>query len=502
MLTGLFGRKSDHPMAEMKSAQALLAELPRNDPRKMLMELTEWMESVGTHEGFRPEHQYAVLNLLDETAQSPLRRLSREYFAPHELERIQESRLWLLLGNWSLHAADAYLGLFERCRNGDQGGLKASMPLLAVRAVHVLTERLKYLSAHYGPTEPALWGRIAAVYRYAESTQSLDQPVELYPGVNAGTTVRAELVRLLGWHGCGISSLSPLFMHLTERIVARYADSLTLGPQQSSDSLFSFDLASPSAPLRVKASPGLQASTRFIGMTGLRPRLEGLLGELAKNSVPQELGLNGDYPPEAVRAAAQYLLDYLNDPPLRRSPRRNFQVGLTVANGFDTLIASARSEGGEDARLEHWEIEDISASGFRTVLMPPRGEGIRIGSLIGIQPDGVAHWGAAVVRRLMRDDAHCLHVGAEMLAPRLAGVELEGALHGEGRYALWLQAKSAEPDGEARLLMQADTFSMLRSLPIRLAGKNYLLLPIELDEKGRDYDLARFRVIEQEAAED
>jgi len=48
--------------------------------------------------------------------------------------------------------------------------------------------------------------------------------------------------------------------------------------------------------------------------------------------------------------------------------------------------------------------------------------------------------------------------------------------------------------------MKADTFSPHRSLQTRLDGKNYLLIPILLQEKGDDYDLVRFRLIEQESS--
>jgi len=47
--------------------------------------------------------------------------------------------------------------------------------------------------------------------------------------------------------------------------------------------------------------------------------------------------------------------------------------------------------------------------------------------------------------------------------------------------------------------MKADTFSASQSLKIELGEKKYLLIPTGLQEKGLDYDLAKFKVIEQEA---
>lgn len=504
MFSSLFGKKSDHPLADMKSAVALLEELPKNDAHKMLMELTEWVESVGDNADFRLDHQFAVLRLLDEAAQSCVRKLAREYYVPQELTKFQENRLWLMLCNWSQHAANAYMAVFDRYCGGDKGAsaIKAQLPLLAARTAYALNGYLKYVSAHYGPTDPSLWGKVARLYRHAEQQQYLDTRIELYPGVTEGATVRCELARMLGWYGCGIGALSPLYMHLTERIVGQYCSSVTLDARQSADSLFCFDLDHPSAPLRINAGARVQPSTRFVGVAAMQQKLDGLLKELAKNVVPQELNLGGNYAANAVREAAQYLLDYLRDPPLRRSPRRGINVSLKVANGFGRLLES--TDVGLNFNAEqslHWEVVDISVGGFRTVIPAQGADGIRIGSLIGMQPDGVPHWGAAVVRRLMRDDTNRLHVGVEILANQVAGVMLKGGVLEGGQYALWLPAKPGESSGEIRLLMKADMFSAQRSLQTSLGGKNYLLMPVKLEERGVDYDLARFRSVEQESGE-
>jgi hypothetical protein len=113
-----------------------------------------------------------------------------------------------------------------------------------------------------------------------------------------------------------------------------------------------------------------------------------------------------------------------------------------------------------------------------------------------------------MVRRLLRDDAKDqLRVGAEILSNQVVGVVLNhnrvpgGAIE-NGQPALWLCAKQNDPAGEAQLLMKADTFTPGRSLQIRMDGKNYLLMPNGLQEKGLDYDLAKFRFVVQEASED
>jgi len=50
-------------------------------------------------------------------------------------------------------------------------------------------------------------------------------------------------------------------------------------------------------------------------------------------------------------------------------------------------------------------------------------------------------------------------------------------------------------------MMKVATFSLRHSLQTRFNDKNQLLLPVRLEEQGMDYDLARFRVVEQEDGE-
>jgi len=506
MLSGIFGRKSDHPMADLKSAQALLDDLPRNDAYKCLMELSEWIESSAGNAGFRPEHQFAVLCLLDETARPYARKLARDYFTPQELNKFQENRLWLVLGSFHRHAAKAYCTVFDRYCGGDKGAaaLRAQLPVLMARAIHAMTGQLKYLCAHYGPVDKAVWNDLARIWRHAEQQQYLDTPVTLYPGAAGGTTVKAELGRLLGWYGCGINTLKPLYMHLTERIVGQYCQDIGVGAQQDADSLFSFDLDHPAAPSGVRQGAAAQPSLRFIGLAGMQPKLAALIKALEKGIVPESLNLGGTYDAEPVREAAQYLLNYLSAPPARRSARRGIRIGLNVVSGFDKIIertdVALNFSNGLPA---YWGVEDISASGFRTVLPELGADGIRIGSLLGVQPEGVSHWGVAVVRRLMRDEANQLHAGAQMLTNQIVGVTLSQSGGGggfeDGQPALWLQARPGDSPAEAQLLMKAGAFSVHRSLLTRMNGKKYLLIPGKLQEKGADYDLASFRAIEQEA---
>jgi len=504
MLAGIFGKRSDHPLADARSVQELLENLPKNDAHKSLMELTELIELVTENTEFKLDHQFAVLRMIDEAAQPYARKLAREYFTPFEINKFQENRLWLVLGNYFRQAANAYYSAFNRFCNAEKGSntIKPQVPLLTARAVHALICQLKYVCARYGQIDNTIWASLAQLYKHAEQLQYLDTPVRLYPGMISSTSVKCEVGSLLVWYDSGLSALSPLYIHLTERIVAQYCSTIDIHAEISQHSRLSFDLSRPAEPTRINMGATTHPAMRFIGMPTMQAKMEHLMKTLKKNIVPDDINIGGSYEAEVLREAVQHLLTYLIAPPVRRNARRMANVTLNVVNGFDKVVgrSDARLQNGEQDQA-HWITEEISVGGFSSAL-PAGSDSIGIGSLLGIQPEGVSHWGVAVVRRLLRDDVNQLHAGAEILANQVDIVFLNqnGGELGDGQPALWLYAKQGALSGGIQLLlMKADTFSSSRSLKIQLDGKSYLLIPTGLQEKGLDYDLAKFKLIEQEA---
>jgi hypothetical protein len=239
---------------------------------------------------------------------------------------------------------------------------------------------------------------------------------------------------------------------------------------------------------------------RFLAVPTMQARLEDLLKVLKKNIVPDDINLGGSFDAEVIIEPLQHLLTYLIAPPVRRNARHMANVTLNVVNGFDEVFERSNTSASSGEATAHWLTQEISVGGFSSIL-PPRSEGIGIGSLLGIQPEGVSHWGVAVVRRLSRDGQGLLHAGAEILSNRITAVNLSqsGGQFGDDQKALWLYAKQGEQNsGMQLLLMKADTFSSAQSLKIKLDEKNYLLIPAGLQERGLDYDLAKFKRIVQE----
>lgn len=504
----IFGKKSDHPLADIKSVQQILADVPKNDALNAVQELAGWIESiVELADEFRLDHEFAVLRMFDEAAQPHVRKLLRDYFAVQPLSKFQENRLWTVLNDFYAQSELAYLDVLARYRNGGRGasGIKAELAVLGARGIAALSGRLKLAAARYALVEPALWGHLADFYGHAEANGYQNNALALYAGVSGNTSITQEFAALLAWYGVSAGVQNPLQEHITERLISYASKGLRLDAQYNGNGLFVFDLSQPTPPMRMASESTLHPALRFLSVVDALTQLRGLLKSIDKGIVPDDVNFCGaSYETELVRDILRRLIDNLSQPlPTRRNPRRKINVNLKVANGFFKMLEQT------DVGLnfnhdsgEIWDVEDISATGFRVVIPAARADGVKIGSLIGSKPENVQHWGAGIVRRLSRDENNNLHIGVEVLSTQIVGMYVVNRVHGadeEAQVALYLN-RPADTSGEAWLLLKPDVFAPNRSLKMALGGKGYLLLPLSLVESGDDYDLARYRRMEQDAA--
>ena len=510
-MLGIFGKRSDHPLADIKSAQKVLEDIPKNDALNTVQELTSWIESIlELAEDFRLDHEFAVLRMFDDAAQPHVRKLLRDYFAMQPVSKFQENRLWTVLNGFYMQSELVYYDVLVRFRNGGRGasGVKPDLALLGARGIAALTGRLKMAAARYALVEPVLWKHLAEFYGHAETNSYQDDAVALYPGIPGNTSPRQEFAALLVWYGVSSGVQNPLQEHISERLISYASKGLQVDGQYNANALFVFDLAQPTPPMRVASDATLHPALRFFSVVEELKQLVSLGKTLEKGIVPDDVNLCGaKYDVELVRDILRKLVDNLTQPlPTRRNPRRKINVNLKVANGFFKMLEQA------DVGLnffnpdtaEIWDVEDISATGFRSVIPAAQVDGIKIGSLIGSKPENVPNWGAGIVRRLSRDEKNNMHIGVEVLSTQIVGISLTDRMEADDadiQIALYLN-RPADASGEAWLLMRPDTFSPNRSLNMELGGKGYLLLPLALVEGGDDYDLARYRRMEQETSHD
>lgn len=310
------------------------------------------------------------------------------------------------------------------------------------------------------------------------------------------------LAGVLVWHAAGDGSLNPVDLRIAKRLSIYLSNLFSLSEQCQEDSIFTFDLNNPSAPVRVKEGGTMYPpGSRFIGVTGATRQLDNILKTLGKNLVPDELNLGVAYSAGEVTGVAQRLAAFCQmRQPVRRPPRRKINMKVSVLNGFFNMIEETNVDLNlNDPSSDGWEVEDISANGLRCVLREGRTSNVKIGSLVGLQPEKALHWGVGIVRRLRRDAQNNLNIGIRILSNKVSSVVLHGhdGLSADTDHSALL-LEGARDQSESLLLVKQDIFSPNQSPTMAQDGKSFLLLPVALVERGVDFDLVRYRKMAQE----
>ena len=132
--------------------------------------------------------------------------------------------------------------------------------------------------------------------------------------------------------------------------------------------------------------------------------------------------------------------------------------------------------------------------GFGAAIDNLRGEWLKVGSLISMQPEGGENWVLGVVRRFVKDSETHANVGIQTLARQASSVQL---MPRASTYASadipGIRLPEDRNAGEVRLVLPVATFDVRESLEYTGGGKRFLLTPIELVEAGSDFEIARYR---------
>lgn len=501
---GFFDKKPDHPLADIETTQQLIHDLPKSDALKSLLEISDWFESVGEISGFRADQRFEIVQLLDDAARPYLARLAREYYGGTPLATFQETRIRAAFNNYYARVAQAYHRLLTDHENNSKGSaaLKVYLPLITVRGMHALQGLMKCAAARYEKIAPDIWRQLAGFYSHAESHKYADTPVKLYADIVFDVTVLRKFLIVLMWYAPVASRMDPVRIHIAEKLAEHWGEHFLVSPHITPDSVLSFNLAQPDTPERISGNAVTHANMRFLSAAGVGPHIERLFKTLEDNVVPDELALDGLFGAAVVADVVRSLSTFwINPPPVRRHARHQVKVRLGVVRGFENIVTHVAA--GSVPSKTSWDAEDISAAGFSCVLQAKNVEDIGVGSLIGIQPEKIPYYGVGVVRRINRDKLGNLHVGIEMLSNQVDYAPLRIKHDNDGNIQQGLFLKSLQDQkGQARLLLGRDDFSMNHSLYTQYEGNDCLLIPVTLLENGLDFELASYRMIIEEAADE
>jgi hypothetical protein len=206
------------------------------------------------------------------------------------------------------------------------------------------------------------------------------------------------------------------------------------------------------------------------------------------------------------------VLDHLalcwsSQPPERKAPRHRVKSRVTITYGFDGVLA-ALDPGGEalfdPEKIESWIVENVSAGGFGALVPQLRGDWLKIGRLLGLQPEGGSNWIIGVVRRFQRDASQQGAVGNQTLgrAAQPARVKLVSGQIGpspDAETAILLNPIGSA--AETQILLRSDVLLPGQNLQLEQERKTYLLLPTGGMERGDDYDLVRCRAMVRDSGD-
>lgn len=503
MLNIFGGGKPDHPMSDLKEAHKILDELPANDAHRALEELGNWLDSVSSTEGFKAELRAQLLLQIDEAAQQHVRKLVRDYISSTRPSRFQEGRLWGAIHGYWRQAALAFAICVEAYGAGLKGaeGYKGNIALLTVRALRALAQQMRWQYMRYGPFEESLWGAVAKIYALAENKKYARNKVTCYAGIPGESSPEQEFLRAVMLASSSPDSLLPVEIELLERLIAHFSASFTLALEQQPDIAYWIDLATSQPPLRIARPPQHAPTLRFFAAGRAMQDLDELLTKVkSTNIVPASVNLGGAYEAAMVLDVLRHLTLYWSSkPPERKHPRHRVKTRLAVGHGLDGVLGAlgaSVSMDFESAATESWIVENVSAGGFGASIPQIKGEWLKIACLLAMQPEGGTNWVLGIVRRFNRESPQQGSVGIQTLARTMESVQLRAQGNAEaGEVCVLLDSQGVITAADAYILMRSGVFVPGQNMEIEYQGKQIMLLPQGVTERGDDYELAKYRVM-------
>lgn len=488
----LFGGGADHPMRNPKEAKRILDALPADDV-KALEELSHWLESVSTVDGFKPPERAALLIAVDDAAQPRQRKLSREYAAAARPSKYQENRLWTQLHEYWKQAALAFGRMLDVAAQAPKAVDPKTTAIVATRSMRAAAQQIKWQHMRYGPFDPAVWGMINKVYAFCEARGFADGKLVPYPS-GSESSPRLEFAKALMFNASSPDALLATEVDLAERVIAELAPGFAIGNAPAAGLIYWTDLAKAMAPLRIVKPPEASAGLRCTGPGEALAGLQAMIQKVQQTrDLPASLGTTKD-PDAAIEVLQHLAMLWAPEPPERKHARHAVKSRLTIAHGFtgvlEALDAGASLDFDQKA-TESWVVENVSAGGFGAMVPQAKSDWLRVGALLALQPDGGNNWLVGAIRRVNRTSAQEARVGIETLSrsPKVMKFRVRGL----GEETGVLLPSAVLGSGEVAVALRAGVYPPGQNLEASVGAKEHVYMPQGSAERQEDYELVRFR---------
>jgi cyclic-di-GMP-binding protein len=499
-------------MVDRQHAQEFLDRLPKDDPFRLVEEVSFWLKALREAYGVVPKRAFEVLDLFDQTANGHQRRLTAEFVAlGSRYRKYQAQRIWNTSFQYARELGATYQHLLEQYRKGTIGSdlLRPVLPVIVARAIRALRLELKWSLLRHGPIDQLLWQMAGELYAYAEENRFVTEKTRLYPGEPDASSAEREYLQALMLGISATDGLVPEHAHLVDHLIQTYAEYFALERAPRPGCHYYAVLRSAKAPARLVERIAPSSAIRYFGPDKAAGMIDRTLESInQRGMVPPELNPDGLHKPAAILHVLDHLASHWGaSPPIRGSQRTAAAVRISVVHDFESIMSMVSGESQEldfNSNVEIWNVENESQGGFGAVITETVSDWIEIGSLLGIRMEEGATWGIGLVRRLNSPAEGVTNVGIEYLSRGAVKVNLTRTPTGPSApvlNALMLLSsdEGSASKGEVSMMLSAGALEVDQRFTMRALERTYVLLPKKVVESGQGYELTRFSVRRPEA---
>lgn len=521
-LLNIFDGKPDHPMFDVKEARKLLADLPKGDAFKALEEITSWLTSVKDTSGFRPEIRTEIIMLLDETGQPLHAELLRLYLGAPHLQDFQGLHQWQGMHGFMRTLAEAYAVCISEYQQAEKKpwDLKENMPVICVRLLRAVAERMKLEMMRYVEVEQSAWDHLCSCYSFAEANQIADSMVYAYPKQIIHTSPQRELLRAVMLYISSPDTLAPDQIEVSYRIAGRLVSFFDLKTAPDPDCAHFIDLSKPGAPGNIDNKLQATPAMRFFGAIKAVPKIKGIIEQNERSLIQQEQRFGNEFTPAGKLTVLKHLQIYWGkDQPHRHQERKGISAAIEVVHSFRTIsqlvtridlnrvvnlsekdAAALKKQSkinlaaADDIKYttETWAVSDVSADGIGGMIPKAAGAWVKIGELCGLKSQNGQLWWVGMIRRLQTDSKGTVHVGIEILAKKPLSVWLRALGKGAEKASNWETSSGSFEYDYLPVILLPDVYNSYVNATMLMESGSYTsdnIYEMMMGEKSRDIKL-------------
>jgi len=467
-----FGKRTDDPLTNMKTAMRWVENLPIGDAFKCQQAILNELKRFNENSTQYTKDRLAIFMLLDEKSRDLQDTLVRQYLRNPRMSRPLESQLWHAVYGLYWEVARGYhTFVLYIARDASKLQHDGLIPLVTLRAIRTFGQLLKWRAIRYLPAGEKLWLRLHNLYRIAESEGFHRQPQRAYAEEASDCSCETAYLHIMMLNLANTGTLYPKQLDLLDRWLCGWHGMLQL--QSDFDPKFhsfAVDLSADHGPRRVR-QPDADKPLRFWATATVQQQLQEIQTALQQGRAPAQLGLT-----ENTRTTESLeLLEYLQRQwsslaarEQRRAPRESIKRLVDVAHGLNVIINQVKAAdtpasvspygtglnynevddvqvygfitdrtrervshmqaptkipvSPNPAEVERWIMHDESECGYGAIVESRDKDWLRVGALIGIRGHDASDWQIGIVRRLSRLNDDTSSVGIETLVetPTLA----------------------------------------------------------------------------------